>query len=556
MSDMTDWLPIALVTGFTLALIVLKLAWARKQDEATKRLVKWLFEPLMYGWLLAFYLTENPILNVALGYIIGVGILVAKDMIFEVKRPLPKAIVGTDILTEKQGIAWVNSDQELAKTCHARIGKIPIPFAAETMGFSFVGAPGSGKSQAMIQLAESARKRRHCAIVADRGAECAEKFYRANKDIILNPFDQRSVSWSPFAEMRSPMDAAALSWSMVPEGFGNNKDWSFYARTVLYVVLVRLFQTGKPTNGQLCYYLLGASAAETGALCKGTVASTYFEPANEKMLASIRTILSSNLHPYNELDPKVGCDGYSIRNFVKEQGDSWLFLTYREDQLKTLKPMLAAQLDIASSALLSAKTQLDRRLWFFLDEVYSLGFVDSLVSLVSLGRKKGGCPVLGLQSITQLQEVYGADRTETILNCLKNTLMLFQGGNKNEDHMINLLGERKFIETTHSETTNSGSGKAGKSRTTTSQVKTENAIFKGELRNLDPREGILKLDGKVPPMRVTIPVSTLMKVADDFLLVENPGRIDIERPTEDLPTDPPQVPSTMVDPDADEFGDV
>jgi hypothetical protein len=122
--------------------------------------------------------------------------------------------------------------------------------------------------------------------------------------------------------------------------------------------------------------------------------------------------------------------------------------------------------------------------------------------------------------------------------------------------MINLLGERKFMETTHSVTTNSGSSKAGTSRTTTSQVKIENALIKGELRNLNPCDGILKLDGKIPPIRVTIPVSTRKSVVPNFMLVEQPGRLHIDRSIHDLPTDPPQVPSTMVDPDADEFGDV
>lgn len=556
MLNSLDWIQICFALLMAVTVLVSRLAWVPTIDEHSKLAVKWFAEPFVCGITLAILFPDYFFASFVFGGLIAVCFHLAIDLAVRAKRPKPKAIVGTDILTEKQGVDWFKSDQELAKTCRARIGKIPIPFAAETMGFALMGAPGSGKSQALIQLADSARKRGYCAVVADLGAEYAEKFYRVDQDVILNPFDQRSASWSPFAEMRSPMDAVALSWSMVPEGFGNNKDWSFYARTVLYVVLVRLFQLGKATNGELCHYLLKASAAQTGELCKGTIASTYFEPANEKMLGSIRTILASNLQPYDQLDPKVGCDGYSIKNFVNEHADSWLFLTYREDQLKALKPLLAAQMDIASSALLSSKTQLDHRLWFFLDEVYSLGFVDSLVSLVSLGRKKGGCPVLGLQSITQLKEVYGADRTETILNCLKNTLILFQGGNTNEDHMINLLGERKFMETTHSVTTNSGSSKAGTSRTTTSQVKIENALIKGELRNLNPCEGILNLDGKIPPIRVTIPVSTRKSVVPNFMLVEQPGRLHIDRSIHDLPTDPPQVPSTMVDPDADEFGDV
>lgn len=547
MANAVNWIPVVAIPCGLLVAVAIWLLWLRRQENVFILCAKWLVAPPFFSLLFVLVLGGEPIDNLMVGCVVGftsIHLLQAFDHYFDPRRPKPTSMAGHDILKESEGVAWIKSDRELFSTCKATIGRIPIPAAAEPMGFLFSGSPGSGKTQAFIQLANSARERGQPAVIADLGAEYLSMFYRKTKDIIYNPFDQRSVDWSPFAEMGSAVDAIALTWSMVPEGTGSSKEWHFYSRTILYVVLVRLFKLGKPTNGALCYYLLTAPLPELAELCKGSVAAPYFELGNERMLGSVRAILCTYLQPYMHLKPDVGSGGYSIKKFVRSKADSWMFLTYREDQLKALRPLLAAQLDIASSALLSSVTDLDNRLWFFLDEAYALGFVDSMVSLVSLGRKKGGCPVLGLQSITQLEEVYGKEKTETILNCLKNTLMLYQSSNKNEDHMINLLGERKFVEVTPSKTSTFAGGKMSRSTSMTSQIKTEKALIKGQLRDLDPLKGILKLDGRMPPTRICIPIATNKQDVTPFRDVKEGQSIDIAKPTMELPEQPSTVPST------------
>ena len=113
--------------------------------------------------------------------------------------------------------------------------------------------------------------------------------------------------------------------------------------------------------------------------------------------------------------------------------------------------------------------------------------------------------------------------------------------------MIALLGERKVVEQTESVTTSSGTSKAGKSRSITTQVKTESALIKGEVRNLEPLEGILKLSGKMPPARIRIPLSKMKEVAAPFVDVLGLGSIDIERPAGPLPEVVPPVPSVGAD---------
>ena len=532
----------------TLLLFAVWKWWTLRPDSHPTTALKWFLGPLVYALIFgveALIWTEGVFDGLAamgLAGLLGVLTVQAFEKFFSVKLPERKSLEGTDILSQSEGVAWSESTRKTDTKNEARIGGISVPATVEPMGFLFSGSPGSGKTLAFLQLADSVRLRTLPAVVADLGAEYASMFYREKQDFILNPFDQRSQSWSPFAEMRSEVDAVALTWSMVPEGSGASMEWHSYARTILNVVLVRLFKADNPTNGELCYYLLTAPLAELAELCKGSVATSYFEPGNERMLGSVRAILCTYLQPYMHLPRGEGKDGFSIRRFVQKNADAWMFLTYREDQLKALRPLLAAQLDIASSALLSLETNLNRRLWFFLDEAYALGFVDSLVSLVSLGRKKGGCPVLGLQSITQLEEVYGQQKAETILNCLKNILMLYQSSNKNEDYMISLLCQRKVEESSTTETKTAGS-MGGKSSSVTSQTKTEPALIKGQLRDLEPRHGILKLDGTMPPSRVVIPLAKRKASEVPFVDVKSYLPIHIERPANLAPTEPPSPPS-------------
>jgi hypothetical protein len=63
------------------------------------------------------------------------------------------------------------------------------------------------------------RARRSRALIADAGGSFLSHSYAAG-DLVLNPFDQRTVDWSPFAEIREPYDCARIARAAVPDGTG------------------------------------------------------------------------------------------------------------------------------------------------------------------------------------------------------------------------------------------------------------------------------------------------------------------------------------------------
>jgi hypothetical protein len=507
-----------LVMGYILAYVLAHVFWIRKQDASTRSIFKWTLQPLMWGWLLTLELTDNDVTNAALGYFLGLTIVMVLERFLTPSKPSKKVRRGTEIIPEKDAIAWLGSEGHTVQTCDARIGRIPIPFDVENLGFLCAGTPGSGKTQAFLQMMESSRRRGHGAVVADLGGEFASLFYRRGKDAILNPFDSRGVAWSPFAEMREFYDAARIASSMIPEGFGQAKEFNFYVRTIIEVILETLFARGDDaTNANLCYYTLGADWPELAKLCEGTAAANFFSEGNERLLGSIKTIMSAYLKPYTYLRPETGRNGFSIRQMVESSEDRWIFVTYRDDQRKALRTLISAQLDVAIGSLLASHTDLQRRYWFYLDEFYTIGFVDSMESLLSLARKKGGAPVLGLHSFSQLREAYGKDKAQTILASLGNWLILKQADVENEKYLIDYLGQQEISKSTKSQNKADGGNTEGWSE----QDQIQPALLKGELKKMGPRVGILNLSNAMPPAWTRIPIAKLKPTTVPFVDVPN-----------------------------------
>ena len=81
-----------------------------------------------------------------------------------------------------------------------KIGKIPMIKEDETKHILLLGTTGSGKSNCIRSMLRQITDRGEKAIIFDNNCEYVESMYRPDKDIILNPFDARSVDWSVWNE--------------------------------------------------------------------------------------------------------------------------------------------------------------------------------------------------------------------------------------------------------------------------------------------------------------------------------------------------------------------
>jgi type IV secretory pathway TraG/TraD family ATPase VirD4 len=90
----------------------------------------------------------------------------------------------------------------------------------------------------------------------------------------------------------------------------------------------------------------------------------------------------------------------------------------------------------------------DRRLWFIVDELDSLGAIDGLKDALTRLRKFGGRCVLGFQSLAQVSATYGSADAQTLIENCGNTLILRCSGSEHggtSQFASRLIGEREVI---------------------------------------------------------------------------------------------------------------
>jgi type IV secretory pathway TraG/TraD family ATPase VirD4 len=124
-----------------------------------------------------------------------------------------------------------------------------------------------------------------------------------------------------------------------------------------------------------------------------------------------------------------------------------LFIPYAAPQIAALRSIIAAWVRLAIFEAM-ANAEGDRRLWFVVDELDSLGAIDGLKDALARLRKFGGRCVLAFQSIAQVSSTYGSGEAQTIVENCANSLILRCSGSEHggtSQFASHLIGEREVI---------------------------------------------------------------------------------------------------------------
>lgn len=375
-------------------------------------------------------------------------------------------------------------------------GGVPVPHGAEPYHFLIAGSTGAGKSVAITSLLDTLRKRGDTAIVVDSGGEFMSRYWREDTDFVLNPFDDRCASWSPTGDLEGPWDAEALARSIIPDGTGESKEWNGYAQTLLTSCMQALWERGRKSLGDLLYMVQAAPMKELAQLLAGTPAAAQL--TSEKTFGSIRTIASKYLAAYNYLSSSD--TPFSVSRFIRESQGGFLYLTYRDDQLDSLRNLISCVLDISARTILSLKPDGKRRIWLIIDEFASIGKVQSIEAVATKARKVGGCLVVGIQSISQLRDRYGEHSAQSILSCLSTWLVLRCADADTAEYMSKYIGEEQVVRTSEG----ASSSDSGGSKSWSEQTSTQRVVMASEIQQLKNVQGFLKLAGHYPVCHIKL----------------------------------------------------
>lgn len=383
------------------------------------------------------------------------------------------------------------------------LADIPVPTANETLHFLLMGSTGSGKTVAVDEMISCCVDRGDRLIIVDPNGHSLENFGRPG-DIVLNPFDVRCPGWSIFNEFRAPYDYARFAKSVIPDATNaSDQAWHGYAQLLFSETCSALVTGGTMSTQQLLHWLTVAEAKDLAGLLAGTPAAGLFEPGAEKALASTRFVLTKFIPSFNHLL----AGEFSLRDWL-ESGTGNLYITWKQDMQATLKPLISCWVDILTTAILSLPPDDNRRIWLFLDELASMERLGALEDGLTKGRKHGLRVVAALQSVAQLDAIYGKDQSTVLRSCFRNLLVL--GGSNTDPYTAEEASKGLGQCEVERQQINYSQGSNGGGSMTRSLHRTfEYAVLPSEIMSLKTLSGFIKLAGDFPIGRIHLTIFSL-----------------------------------------------
>ncbi|MEO4090740.1 type IV secretion system DNA-binding domain-containing protein [Acinetobacter pittii] len=481
--------------------------------------------------LLAFVL---PILFI---FLVGFRTKVFRPNVYT-GQAYKKFLRGTQLVTPEFLYELVK-DKSDKDNIQLEIANMPIPIDKEGVHFLENGSTGTGKSVGFKEINHHIRMRQKSyreynerypnkkqkipdrCVTIDPNGDLFSIFGNLKRDKLLNPYDIRTVGWSVFNEIRNDYDYHRLALSIVPTSAGaSDEKWNGYARQLLisvmkYVKNVALENNKKPSMKDVFYIATVLEVNKLKPLMQGYEAEAMFVEGADKALGSARFTLSDRL-PSILLMPE---GDFSIRDFLQDGNEGDIYITWREDQKSSLKPLITMFADIIITTILSLpKTKVGcygRSIPFFLDEIASMDVISSLTDGLEKGRKHGLKIFAGCQTIKQLIAIYGETEAYVLLSNFKNLMVL--GGAKTDpetaEFMSKALGEMDVLR--NNENSTSGSNNSSKS---TSVVKyTERVVMPSELASLPELYLFIAFAGNMPVTRTKFNIINFKEINEPIL---------------------------------------
>jgi type IV conjugative transfer system coupling protein TraD len=391
---------------------------------------------------------------------------------------------------------------------------VPIPRGFEMRNILITGAMGTGKSVAMLDIAEQVAARNRKMVIYDKVGEFTEVFYRPEKDLILNPFDQRTVAWNVFKEIRAIYDYDVLAAALIHDSKNATANEQFFksGARALFAALLRVLQRdGRAQTHALADVILRTPAEELAQMVQGTPAEAFITPKAAQQAGGVVAELVAALIALQYL--REG--DFSIRDWVARDDDSRLFITSHESIHDAIRPLIAMWLEIALRAAMSRERTSEDRVWFFLDELPSLGTLTILKQSLVEARKYGIVHVVGLQNIAQLRDAFGKDVTQVLRSNLQNYLVLRVADEETAEAYSKLLGS--FEQDERDEGLSFGLSSARDGSSQQISRKEVRLVMPAELQHLPDCTGYVQVAGDWPLTRVTYAPKKREAVAVGFL---------------------------------------
>ena len=291
---------------------------------------------------------------------------------------------------------------------------------------AFLGSIGMGKTTAIMQLISQIKKQMgkdDVMIVFDSKGEFREAFAGPKDVVISNEFSPRGDHWNIFNEIEKGQleeSISEIARSLFFEKLRDAKEPFFpnAAKDLFAACLQMLYAEGGDINNlalrnffDVCSPPVMKEALEDYPELKAI--ASYLSGSDNlaygifsELQQVIREIFIGNFRKKGNL---------SMRKLVREKGGRSVFIEYDLGIGNTLTPIYRLLFDLAIKEALSRKTK-SGNVFLICDEFKLVPNLQHIDDAVNFGRGLGLKLVIGVQNVSQIYEIYGKHRAESILS--------------------------------------------------------------------------------------------------------------------------------------------
>lgn len=400
------------------------------------------------------------------------------------------------------------------------IGGLSLVKHRETYHTKVVGNTGTGKTILISKLISQIRNIHNKIrlmdriVVLDVDSVFCDKYYDEKTDVILNPFDSRSSYYNIFRDIKTSYDADNIAEILVPDVKSGDPFWHTGPRTLIAALFKTIItdDSQEKTYTNLLDKALKIKLSKLEEFIKDTPAANLIDGDVKKTALSLRAILLTQMkcfEPLLELEKSNNTKEFSFSQWIDEitsnvqNPTKQIFLTYKNDQLSSLRPLLTLWISLMNSKITSLPRSRTRRIWLFIDELANLGELNDLDHTLRMARNYGLCCVAGYQNESDIEEIYGRVKTSSIL-ALFSTAFYFRPGEDDStaDKVSKNLGSQEIRKVQGSKQYGVTDFRDGGS---ISEIeKTRRIVSPDTLRNLADRQAFVILPTEVPRTRIRL----------------------------------------------------
>jgi type IV secretory pathway TraG/TraD family ATPase VirD4 len=371
-------------------------------------------------------------------------------------------------------------------------GSFRLPWKEETKHCLTIGRPGTGKTVFLSQVVERLSERKAKGVIYDFKGDYVSRFYDPSRDIIFNPLDKRCKGWNLFDDIKTKLDINTIASSLIPSVYAGDTFWNDAARGVFSGILHYLWQHDLKTNVGIWQGVTASGESIHRWLRttpEGQTGFRYIEDASGKQALSVFATMMQYTSAFEYMSQ--GESGFSVTEWLSDDKPGFIFVTNQSDVKDTLKPILSLFIDFLGKKLLSLSDDLQRRVFFLLDEFGTLQRLSSIKELLITSRSKGGSCWIGIQDIGQLNKLYTQDVADTIVNACGSSVMFAVSDPKTAKYLIDKIGDTEISET--EETLSMGVSNYRDGVSMTERRKRQRLIIDSELMNLPDLNAYVKV---------------------------------------------------------------